>query len=198
MQKGYTHVCLVLDASGSMEAIKEDVKGSLLEFARSQEQEGKGEVVKVDFYRFSNHVEHMARDAALGMFPHVAAGYKCGGLTALYDAVCVGIDELGAYFASMPEEQRPEDVLFVIVTDGEENASQKFNSADVHERITRQHDVYKWEFIFLASGIDVKKTAAKLGVSSADAFESTQGDLAARMCSNMNERMSAIRQRRSK
>lgn len=163
MKKDYTHICIVLDASGSMECIENDIKGSFNSFLNKQ-KEAEGKTV-FDLFQFSNEVTHLVKAADLSLYKDdLMAKYICSGCTALNDAVCIAIDTVGNNFATMPEEERPENVLCVIITDGLENASQRFNSKDVKERIKHQQDVYNWEFLFLAANQDAFATGASLGV----------------------------------
>lgn len=166
MQQDYTHICVVLDASGSMSGMVSDVKGSLLKFANEQRAAlVSGEKISVDAYKFGSEVRLMFHDASLDELTKLVDAYDANmGCTALYDAVCMGIDDLGKFFAALPEERRPEDVLFVIVTDGYENASKKFNNPDVQSRIKLQSETYNWKFLFLASGIDSEAAARDIGI----------------------------------
>ena len=120
--------------------------------------------------------------------------YRCSGCTALNDAVCQAIDEIGAEFAALPESERPGQVLFAILTDGEENASRRFTQADVKERVERQTNVYSWNFVFLAANIDAFATGASLGLSQDDcvAFECSEEGLGD-VCACFSARLSAMR-----
>ena len=163
MKKDYTHICIVLDASGSMSDIENDIKGSFNAFLNQQREE-KGQTI-FDLFQFSNEVEHLVKSWDLALFKDdLMAEYTCSGCTALNDAVCIAIDSVGKKFANMPEEERPENVLCVIITDGFENASVKYTTKDVKDRIQHQQDVYSWEFVFLAANQDVFKAGLQLGV----------------------------------
>ena len=163
MKKDYTHICIVLDASGSMGCIEDDIKGCFNTFLNKQ-REVPGKTV-FDLFQFSDNVERLVKSADLALFKDdLMAKYTCTGCTALNDAVCIAIDTIGKEFAAMPEEERPENVLCVIITDGEENSSVKFNSQDVKERIKHQQDVYSWEFLFLAANQDAFTAGTQLGV----------------------------------
>ena len=153
MKKDYTHICIVLDASGSMGSIESDIKGSFNTFlAQQKESEGK---TMFDLFQFSDEVTHLVKSADLSQYSgNLMDQYSCSGCTALYDAVCIAIDSMGKTFAAMPEEERPEKVIFTIVTDGHENASRKFSLKDVKERIDRQTKEYSWEFVYLAANQD--------------------------------------------
>ena len=163
MKKDYTHICIVLDASGSMECIENDIKGSFNTFLNKQREE-KGKTV-FDLFQFSDEVERLVKSADLALFKDdLMAKYTCSGCTALNDAVCIAIDTIGKEFAAMPESERPANVLCVIITDGQENASKEFSTADVKKRIEHQQDVYKWEFLFLAANQDAFEAGSALGV----------------------------------
>lgn len=177
MKKGYVHVCVVLDASGSMQVIENDVKGTFNGFIDEQRKAG-GKTV-LDVYQFADQSRRVVEAADLAAFGNdLMDGYRCGGCTALNDAVCDAIDELGATFAKLPEEERPESVFFAILTDGEENASRRFSTEDVKKRVERQTKIYSWNFVFLAADIDAFATGKSLGIDAefcAEFSRSTEG-----------------------
>ena len=162
--KDYTHICIVLDASGSMASIEDDTKGSFNAFLKSQKEAG-GKTV-FDLYQFSDKVKRIVEHVDLATFTDdLMSKYNCSGCTALNDAVCTAIDTLGKELAAMKEEERPEHVVFVIITDGMENASKEFTSEDVKKRIKEQTDTYKWNFQYLAANQDAFASGASLGIS---------------------------------
>lgn len=163
MKKKYTHILIVLDASGSMRSIQDDVKGSFNEFLKKQREEP-GKTV-FDLYQFSDEAKRIVRSADLAEFhDDLMAKYVCTGCTALNDAVCTAIDTVGHEFADMPESERPEHVLCVIITDGMENASKEFTTKDVKARIKHQQKVYSWDFQFLAANQDAFATGESIGL----------------------------------
>lgn len=162
--KDYTHICIVLDASGSMGDIEDDTKGSFNSFIKAQKA-AEGKTV-LDIYQFSGEVRRIVEHVDLASFSDdLMARYTCSGCTALNDAVCTAIDTLGQEFAAMKEEDRPENVLMVIITDGFENASRKFSSSDVKERIRHQREKYNWEFQYLAANQDAFATGSAMGIA---------------------------------
>ena len=162
--KDYTHICIVLDASGSMSDIEDDTKGSFNSFIKAQKA-AEGKTV-LDIYQFSGEVRRIVEHVDLAFFSDdLMARYTCSGCTALNDAVCTAIDTLGQEFAAMKEEDRPENVLMVIITDGFENASRKFSSSDVKERIKHQREKYNWEFQYLAANQDAFATGSAMGIA---------------------------------
>lgn len=197
MKLDYTHVCVVLDASGSMESISGEVKHALAKFAKEQRDAAeKGEKIAVDIYQFSNDVKRLAHNAELSELSNLIESYQTGGSTALYDAVCTGIDELGQFFASLDESERPEDVVFVIVTDGYENASRHFSNAVVQARIKTQTETYNWQFVFLADGIDANESAADIGIKCDCAFSVEHDDFAKGVANSASNAMTAMRKAR--
>jgi len=170
MKQDYTHILIVLDASGSMSSIKDDIKGSFNEFLKKQ-REAKGKTV-FDLYQFNDEAARIVRSADLARFhDDLMAGYDCSGCTALNDAVCTAIDTIGHEFAVMPEAERPEHVLCVIITDGMENASREFTTKDVKDRIRHQQDVYSWEFRFLAANQDAFEAGESIGLDRDDCMD---------------------------
>ena len=163
MKKDYTHIIIVLDASGSMGSIQDDIKGSFNEFLR-QQREAEGQTV-FDLFQFSDDVHRLVRRANLADFhDDLMSRYHCSGCTALNDAVCTAIDTVGQEFTNMPETERPEHVMCVIITDGMENASREYTSRDVKTRIKHQKDVYNWTFEFLAANQDAFESGKTLGL----------------------------------
>lgn len=163
MKQDYCHICVVLDASGSMECIKRDTQGSFNSFIDSQKKE-EGKTV-FDLFQFNTEVTRPVKSADLSKIDHsLMDRYQCCGGTALHDAICIAIDTLGQEFAAMPEEERPESVIVAILTDGEENSSRRFSAEDVKKRIEHQRDVYSWEFMFLAANQDACTVGGRLGM----------------------------------
>jgi len=163
MKQNYTHLIIILDASGSMRSIKDDIKGSFTEFLKKQREEP-GKTV-FDLFQFNDVVKRSVNAADLATFHDDLMGkYVCSGCTALNDAVCKAIDKVGHEFAEMPEDERPEHVLCVIITDGMENASREHTSQDVKDRIEHQKTMYNWQFEFLAADQDAFAAGQAFGI----------------------------------
>jgi hypothetical protein len=92
------------------------------------------------------------------------------GTTALLDAVGKTILDVGDRLFHTSEEERPGKVIFVITTDGQENASREFTYVSVKNLIERQQEKYNWEFIFLGANIDAAKEAGSIGIESNNAY----------------------------
>ena len=185
-QENYVHLCIVLDASGSMEVIEDDIKGSFKTFMAEQKRE-KGKTV-FDVFQFSDHTKRIVEHADMREYKEdLMDSYRCDGRTALYDALCKSIDTLGREFAAMPEEERPGKVIFTIVTDGHENASRFFTLEDVKERIARQTNEYAWEFVYLAANQDefeARRISRSMGVCQS-MVSASMADLAGTTCQSM-------------
>lgn len=162
MKDNFTHVCFIIDESGSMYDAIEDVKGGFKKIIEEQKANTVG-TCAVSMYTFSNSVEkHFVLkdvnevDSDLHFHPH--------GTTALNDAVGTAIDEIGEVLASMDESERPAANLIVIMTDGGENSSIEYSIEQVREMIKHQTDKYNWTFMYLGADITTSKIADSLGV----------------------------------
>ena len=198
MKQDYTHIIIVLDASGSMSSIQDDIKGSFNAFLDKQRQEP-GKTV-FDLFQFNDEVVRLVKSADLAQFrDDLMAKYKCSGCTAMNDAICIAMDTVGQDFANMAEEERPANVMCVIITDGMENASKRFTAKDVRERIEHQKTKYNWEFVYLAADQDAFVAGEALGITMKDRkLVSRDSAGVADMCCAMILRADKIRKRPSK
>lgn len=157
-----THVTFVLDSSGSMDRIVADTKGgfnSLL--AEQQNEEGEATFT---LYEFNTTVERLYQAKPIEDAPRLTSeNYSPGGVTALYDAIVTGIRETGERIESVEESSRPDHILFVVLTDGKENAS-KSSIDTVRELIELRQEEDNWEFLFIGANQDAVLTARGLGM----------------------------------
>ena len=115
---------------------------------------------------FDNYSEVIHDRVALNAVPKLTEKeYYVRGCTALLDAVGGAIHHIGNVHKYAREEDRPEKTLFVITTDGMENASRRYSDERVKEMITRQKEKYGWEFLFIGANIDAVETAASFGIA---------------------------------
>lgn len=157
----YTHIALVADRSGSMSMIREDAEGAINEFLREQKKvPGRATLT---FVQFDDEYEVVHENVDLQGVP--AYNLRPRGVTALLDAVGRTINNVGERLAGLTEDERPGTVVFVIVTDGMENASTEFNWDQVKESIERQTNDYAWRFVFLAANQDAIQTGGNLGIA---------------------------------
>ena len=163
MRKGLTEIVFILDRSGSMSGLEKDTIGgfnSLIE--RQKKEEGEAYISTV---LFDNETKVLHDRVPLDKVrPMTQEEYFVGGCTALLDAVGGAIHHIGNVHKYAREEDRPEKTLFVITTDGQENASQRYNYAKVKQMVERQKNRYGWEFLFLGANIDAAKEAGRFGI----------------------------------
>jgi Mg-chelatase subunit ChlD len=167
MRADLTDITLVVDRSGSMEAIREDAEGGVNTFVREQaEQPGE---CRVTIVQFDEEYEFVERGVKASECPSFRLRPR--GTTALLDAVGRAINETGARLAALPESDRPGLVVFVITTDGKENASKEFTREKVREMIAHQQQKYSWQFTFLAANTDAFSEAGGMGIELAHAAQ---------------------------
>lgn len=196
MKKNYTEIGLVLDCSSSMNCIK----SALIEGFNTLIEEQKkldGECV-FTLTKFSDEVNVGVPTPIENFEPLTYNSYKCQGMTALWKAIDNTIEDMGNRFSLMKEEDRPENVLVVIVTDGEENYSNgnsysnfinvpsfgpgsfnrsfiptaRYTLEAIKEKIEHQKSVYNWEFLFIgAETLDVANISTGLGIGHSYAFK---------------------------
>ena len=164
MRENLTEMVFVLDRSGSMRSLTADTIGGFNELIEKQKKlEGDAYVTTV---LFDHEYELLHDHVALGeVAPLTDREYFARGSTALLDAVGRTINTVGARLATMPEEERPAHVVFVITTDGMENASCEYTAKQVREMVEHQQQKYSWQFVFLGANMDAVSEAGKLGIS---------------------------------
>jgi hypothetical protein len=166
-----TEIVAILDRSGSMHSLKSDTIGGFNNFIAEQKKTaGKAILTRVQFdnqYQVDFEGKDINEVEDLNDKTYVPRGS-----TALLDAVGRTINVVGARLSSLPEEKRPGQVIFLIITDGHENASREFSASKVKEMVKHQSDVYKWSFVFLGGGdIDSQKEqGASIGISSNNVY----------------------------
>ena len=163
MKKGLTELVFILDRSGSMSGLESDTIGGYNGLLEKQKQE-EGEAV-ITTVLFDDRYELLHDRINLrGVAPITEKEYFVRGSTALLDAVGKTISKIGNAQKHTAEEERAERVLFVITTDGMENASREYSLKLVREMIERQKSRYGWEFLFLGANIDAAETAESFGI----------------------------------
>ena len=164
MNDHLTDITLILDRSGSMATIAEDVVGGVNEFIKQQkEAEGDAQFTLVQFdTQDPFEVVYGAVDIQK---VEPLEGYHPRAGTPLLDAVGTGIVATGERLAAMPEADRPARVVFVIVTDGAENSSREYTADRVRAMIKEQEVKYKWQFVFLAADAAAFAEADRYGFS---------------------------------
>lgn len=165
MKKGYTEIVIVLDRSSSMESVRNETILGFNKFVAEQRAvEG---VAKVTLQTFSTVVHE---EIYIGRNVHECPPlnhdtYVPDGWTALYDGIGRSINSLGARLKAMPESERPEHVIVVIITDGQENHSTEFTQAKIAEMIAHQKSKYAWDFVYLGANQDAFSNAAHINIA---------------------------------
>ncbi|THG33203.1 vWA domain-containing protein [Naasia lichenicola] len=162
----YTALLLVIDRSGSMEAIREDMVGGLTALLREQAEEPGRMTVSVVLFDDEVKTTHRMADPA-----DVEVWLKPRGMTALNDALGAAITEFGADLAALDEAARPGTVIVVVATDGMENSSKVWSGDDVKLLVQRQQSVYDWDFVFLGANHDAVLAGSKLGFCADSSLE---------------------------
>ncbi|MBV12223.1 vWA domain-containing protein [Rubinisphaera sp.] len=192
-----TDITLVLDRSGSMESVKESTITAFNEFVSSQiEVEGQATMSLV---QFDNEYDVLYEAIPIEQVSELTAEtFVPRGSTALLDAMGQTIVRTGQRLAAMPEAERPGTVLFVTLTDGEENSSSEYNLHRINEMITEQREKYSWQFLFLAANQDAIATASQFGIGAGQAmtFGASEQGLAGTM-SVMKQKVTSMRESRA-
>ena len=163
MKKNLTEIVFILDRSGSMQGLEKDTIGGFNAMIQKQKAEPGEALVSTVLFDNESVVIHDRVDIQQ-IRPMTEEDYYVRGCTALLDAVGSAIRHIGNVHKYAREEDRPEKTLFVITTDGMENASRKYGYSKVRDMIRRQKEKYGWEFLFLGANIDAAKEAARFGI----------------------------------
>ena len=164
MKKNLTELVLILDRSGSMHGLEEDTIGGFNSMLEKQKGEPGEALVSTVLFDDETQVLH-DRVKLREVKPMTRKEYYVRGCTALLDAIGGAIHHIGNIHKYAREEDVPERTLFVITTDGMENASRRYTAQRVKEMIRRQKEKYGWEFLFLGANIDAVETAGHLGIT---------------------------------
>ena len=163
MKKNLTELVFILDRSGSMSGLEADTIGGFNSMiAKQKKEEGEAYVSTV---LFDDRCEVLHDRISMDKVPTMTENeYFVRGCTALLDAVGGAIHHIATVHKYAREEDRPEKTLFVITTDGMENASKQYSYEKVQEMIKKEQEKYGWEFIFIGANIDAIEEARKFGI----------------------------------
>ncbi len=163
MKKGLTELVMILDRSGSMQGLEADTIGGFNSMIEKQKKE-EGEAF-VSVVLFDDVSEVLYDRVDIGKVePMTERQYYVRGCTALLDAVGEAIRHIVNVHKYARKEDVPEKTLFIITTDGMENASRKYTYDDVRRMIEKQKEQYHWEFLFLGANIDAVREAERFGI----------------------------------
>lgn len=165
-----TSINVILDSSGSMEPLRSDTIGNFNSFVKDQ-KDVPGEAL-FSLCTFNTDYNLIHDCVKIHDVPQLTkTAYKTQGSTALLDAMGHTIDEVGKKLAALPEEERPSRVVFLIITDGMENASHRYTASQIKSMVEHQKEKYSWDFIFLGANIDTITVGSSLGISSQDTLD---------------------------
>ena len=163
MKKNLTEIVFILDRSGSMSGLEADTIGGFNAMIEKQKKADGEALVSTVLFDNTSDVIHDRIDV-LNVKAMTDAEYSVRGCTALLDAIGGAIHHIGNIHKYARAEDVPEHTMFVITTDGMENASHHYDSEKVKAMIERQKEKYGWEFLFLGANIDAVETARHFGI----------------------------------
>ncbi len=163
MMRNYTDITMVLDRSGSMADICLDTIGGFNTFLQGQKEIA--EKATFSLIQFDHEYTPICIGIPIEHVPPLnSKTYVPRGSTALLDAIGQTIVTTGERLSSIKEEERPDKILFVILTDGLENASTKFSESSIRHMIEDQKNTWKWEFLFIGANQDAILTGSNMGI----------------------------------
>ncbi len=163
MKNNFCSINVILDSSGSMGNLSSKTIESFNSFLNEQKLIP-GEAV-FTLCTFNDEIELVHNFANLQEVKDLTTdSYLCRGTTALLDAIGITMQSTGTKLASLTEEERPDKVLFLIITDGHENSSNEFNAVKIKEMIKHQKEKYSWEFMFFGASLDQIADGVSLGI----------------------------------
>lgn len=171
MKKGLTEIVFILDRSGSMSGLEADTIGGFNSMIEKQRKEDGEAVISTVLFDDATDVIYDRVDLKK-IEKMTDKQYYVRGCTALLDAMGSAIHHIGNVHKRLKNDC-PEKTIFIITTDGMENASRRYNYAKVKNMVERQKEKYGWEFLFLGANIDAIKEASRFGISASRAVEYT-------------------------
>jgi hypothetical protein len=197
-RENFTSINVIIDQSGSMGSLTADTIGGYNQFLAEQK------VVPGDamfsLCLFSSEARLVHDSLPISGIPDLTTKtYRPSGGTALLDAMGSTIDEVGRKLAAMPEHERPSKVIFLIMTDGDENASKTYKADQVRSMVTHQREVYSWEFVFMGANIDAVAEGTNLGISMSNSMNYAATSIGTKgLYSNMSSSLRSYRTSDSK
>lgn len=164
MKKNYTHIVALLDRSASMTTIISEMRTGFNNFINEQKKlDGECTLTVV---QFDNYYDKIFDFVPINEFTELnSKNYTPRGSTALIDSMYSLIEDTGLKLSKMGEASRPENVLFIVITDGQENASKEHTNKELKEKIKHQEDKYNWQFTYLGANQDSFSEGFSLGFS---------------------------------
>lgn len=176
MKQDYIHMAVLLDRSGSMSSIRDAMIEGYNDFLKKQKENSTG-TGSISLSRFDSVYEEVYKFEDLDKVPNLdAKTFDPRGATALNDSLFKLIKETGDQLATLAEDERPDKVLVMVITDGQENASREIPASKVSilkDAIKHQEDNYNWEFVYIGANVDIQKESTTRGISNNMSFKAT-------------------------
>jgi len=171
MKSGLTYIIFVIDRSGSMTSIRTDMIGGFNAFIKAQRDANIGDC-RVFAYQFDTEYTTIFENLDVNKVPNLTEEtYQPRGGTALYNSLGKTIVDIGTKLSALPESERPERVLVVTITDGEDNSIltnfkvSEYTSEKVKEMVKHQTEAYKWDFAYIGANQDAWAVGSTMGVT---------------------------------
>ena len=175
MKDNYCHIISIIDKSGSMGILQDEVIKSFNNFLKEQKEvEGEATISMIQFNHVHDYIFSFKNINDIDGLCHRT--YSPHGMTALYDAIGYALNTEGKKLAEMKEEDRPSKVVVIIQTDGYENASTDFTRSKIKEMIEEQKSKYSWEFVFMGADIDATAVSQGIGIDASNAIKYVNTD----------------------
>ena len=163
MKNNITELVFILDRSGSMSGLEDDTIGGFNSMIEKQKKQVGDCYVSTVLFDDESEVLH-DRVKLADISKMTDNDYTVRGCTALIDAIGGAIHHIGNIHKYARPEDGPEHTMFIITTDGQENASHRYTSEQVKKMIEHRREKYGWEFLFIGANIDAVETAARYGI----------------------------------
>ena len=180
MKKNLSEIVFLLDRSGSMSGLEKDTIGGFNAMIEKQKKEEGEALISTILFDHEMKVLH-DRVKVQDVKPISEKDYQVRGCTALLDAMGGAIHHIGNVHKYARNEDVPEHTIFVITTDGMENASSYYSSSKVRTMVERQKEKYGWEFLFLGANMDAIAAAKDFGIEEDKAVEYRNDDIGTRL-----------------
>lgn len=163
MKKGYTEIVFIWDKSGSMQSVYEDALGGFNNFIQDQKEDN--DDTRVTLVLFDDQIENKFDSNPIqDIHTFTKKDYLLGGNTALLDAIGFTMKKASKRFTELQDNERPENVIMVIQTDGMENASRTFTNKQIKEMIKHKEEVCNWKVIYLGANLNAFDSSNDIGL----------------------------------
>lgn len=163
--KNLTEIVAIVDRSGSMDSVQDDAIGGFNTFLAEQQKSKHGKCLMTYVQFDGQSIDTVHECKPIHEVPKLTREtFQPRGSTPLYDAIGTTIQVVGQRLSNIPEEKRPGNVVIVILTDGQENASREFHQGQIQKMVKEQTDKYDWTFIYLAQNIDAFASGRDIGM----------------------------------